>query len=270
MKLVFIFLCVFLLLVGCKKEVGQPKAMPVETLRSVVTTHNADTFGYAYKYNAASKLVEQHYESHWSGKYTAVQTTITRDAQQWIQKILYRGTGLPPEGLEYNLQRSNGRYSASLAHYLAGGALYTDSIAYDYNDAGRIRQTETFQREGSGGYRKNRLQEFEYDAPGNLVTIKDAAFHAATAAYRLREEYRYEYDGKTNPLILSAEGILLYSYLLVSPQNVTKTLYTDHTSQYNDYVSMTSYSYSVKEKPDRGTTSYPNATITLSTSYFYR
>ena len=239
-----------------------------ELLSKIVVQLGPDSATTTFSYDLGKRLVS---EANVGGLSIASDDSlqrVVRDANGIIQKIILYPDPVISDEIEYILRYNAAakRYTTKLT-YDANGHV-EDSIAYTYDNAGRIALQTAYVNFG-GGYEAVGKETIEYDGNGNIRKLTAAEFDGAT--WEDFQEITYEYDDKVNPLKLGVEAVLLNRQQYHGNNNVTKIVVEDFDSpMFNQEITLT-YTYNASNKPLTAAITIPGAGgATLPVKFKYK
>jgi hypothetical protein len=221
-----------------------------------------------YGYDNQKRLISQAFTGNFNLLEDYGQTSITRNAQGVIERIMTvdEGSGDQTEYKVY-YDATGKKYTAKTTSAVYQGVTLKDSVAYTYNANGQITQEVYFINEGTGYYDYGKT-EYTYSA-ANLTSAK-YYYKNTSNAYQQSAAITYEYDTKGAAMTLGAEGIVLQQTTYVSANNLTKLIYTDlEDPTQNETVSFT-YIYNSAGRPTNAVITIKSVgNVPIPMSYFY-
>lgn len=278
--LAIIMLCFY----ACKKEKsfdpnagGSTGGGTAGTLLTKVVTQlgDDDSLGVFYGYDNQKRLISYRYDGVVDGDNFTGETQLIRNTQGIVQKVVVKSSDLSGLGVDsmiyaVHYNTSSLRYTSKVLTFDDAGVTIKDSMAYSYNAAGKLSQSEEFLNDGvSAAYAKLSKTEYSYDAVGNVTRVKNYAYNESTGLYEAYDEDVYQYDTKVNPVMIGNEAFLLGDPLFASPNNVTRDTYTDlQDASFNDVVTSV-YTYNSNNKPITATITYQSEGVPYPVVYTY-
>ena len=163
-----------------------------------------------------------------------------------------------------------GHYSAKVSQETVAGSVRRDSLVYNYNAAGQISEEIYYISFDGSPYVDWAKNEFNYGSNGNLTSYKGYFLDENTMTYVQASDIVVEYDNKTSPLVLGAEGIVLDQINFVSPNNVTKATVTDLEDPSNNEVATYTYVYNDKDKPATASITFQSVGLPIPITFYYQ
>ena len=170
----------------------------------------------------------------------------------------------------YTVYNEAGRYTAKVSQQVVSGSTYRDSLVYNYNGAGQISEEIYYVSIDGSPFADWAKNEFIYSGNGNLTEYKGYFLDVNTMNYVQASHILVEYDNKTNPLVLGAEGILLDQINFVSPNNVTKATVNDLEDPANNEVATYAYVYNDKNKPATASITLQSIGLPIPVTFHYQ
>lgn len=170
----------------------------------------------------------------------------------------------------YTVYNEGGRYTAKVSQQVVAGSTYRDSLVYKYNSAGQVNEEVYYVSIDGSPYADWAKNEFVYSGNGNLTEYKGYFLDVNTMSYAQASHILVEYDNKTNPLVLGAEGILLDQINFVSPNNVTKATVNDLEDPANNEVATYTYVYNDKAKPATAAITFQSVGVPIPVTFHYQ
>lgn len=253
-----------LFLLSCKKDKsfdptnpnGGGGGVPATTVlsKTVTKVDGGDSVRVSYTYDNQKRFIGYTSEESYQGDVYRSELKFIRSAQGIVQKMVIKADDLIAAGIDsiyYKVNYNSGtsRYTSMVLIFDDGTDVFRDSTVYTYNGSGKIIQSEEFYDDGGGVYLKTAKIEYTYNPAGNVSREKVYYFDDSSRSYVASYQDDYEYDTKTNPLILGNEAFLLGDASLASPNNQIKDTYTDLEDATMNDVLNTVYTYNTANKP---------------------
>ncbi len=225
-----------------------------------------------YAYDAQNRLVRLWLSGNQNVMSDPGEIIIVRNSQGAIQSFTVNDAPGSSENMVYTVyyDGGSGRYTAKVSTEDVSGTLYRDSLVYNYNGAGQISEEIYYVSIDGSPYADWAKNEFIYNGSGNLTEYKGYFLDVNTINYVQASHILVEYDNKTNPLVLGAEGILLDQINFVSPNNVTKATVTDLEDPSNNEVATYAYVYNDKNKPATATITFQSVGLPIPITFYYQ
>ena len=225
-----------------------------------------------YGYDAQNRLVRFWLSGNQNVLNDPGEIVIVRNSQGAIQSFTVKDAPGSSDNMVYTVyyDGGSGRYTAKVSTEDVSGTLYRDSLVYNYNSAGQISEEIYYVSIDGSPYADWAKNEFLYSGNGNLTEYKGYFLEVNTMSYVQASHILVEYDNKTNPLVLGAEGILLDQINFVSPNNVTKATVTDLEDPDNNEVADYAYVYNDKNKPATATITFQSVGLPIPITFHYQ
>jgi hypothetical protein len=255
------------LLFSCKKEEsidnssggggggGNNGNLLVRTVQKTGSDSSVST----YAYDGSRRLTTFNNSGVESGSPYNSQINLVRNSAGIIQKINVKSNEFAQAGLDsisakVNYDAATSRYKSMVLSidFLGLGSL-KDSVAFEYDGAGKLVTERNFIDDGTtGGYEQTVKTEYVYNG-SNLTTINGYDYDPATNTHTLTTTVNYEFDAKTNPLQLGNETFLLAFFTgdvsTYSANNITKYTINDVTDPSANQNVTTTYTYNSNNRP---------------------
>lgn len=271
------------LLASCQKEVsvdlggtgGGGGTSNGDLLTKVSSTSSTDSYSVDYTYDAAKRLIRIVYTGTSAGQNIGSDTRIVRNAAGIITQTIEKNAGVPDSTITtiyYN--SASGRYTSKVMEVQTQGFSATDSSVYVYDGSGKVVQIDDYLSNALLGLDPFIALKtmYTYDAAGNNTFFSILQVDPLGGPDTPLAEYKFAYDTKVNPLLLSSgEAVILSDPTMSSPNNPIKFDFTDvANSGASNFVFDFTYTYNSKNKP--ATSSYtqtPGGQVTNNT-YTYK
>lgn len=257
-----------------KKETGNNGSLLVKvTMQSPGTNYTIVT---TLEYDDNKKLIKtkQSIDGKVNAAYGIEEDIFHRDNNGMIKQIIAEVKIYDDE------DAFQGKYTQTMNLFLSSADRYkygirtltmdtddpiTDSIAYTYNDKGRIVLVNIFRKDiGSSTYERDQVTGYNYDAKGNLSTM---AIQFDVNDQDPPQVLNFEYNDKFSPMNFGDEALLNGFIMegLSSPYCLTGV--SDLTEPDNTWT--ISYEYNELNKPVKGVYKNPVTDEKINYSYFY-
>jgi hypothetical protein len=273
-----------LFFVSCQKEIdwgfggnGKPVSQLLVKIKSQTGT---DTTQVDYTYDAGKKLIREKTTGMSAGTNLDNDLVINRNTSGIITTTVQKAAVLVVAGVDsivttFNYSAVTSKYTSSVFLLNVPGLLVTDSAVYSYDAAGRIS--------GDAHYLQvNGLpipvppvlglkNYYIYSASGsNMDSVKQDASTTPGGPLSPVSSQAYNFDTKTNPLIILNEAVLLGRTGLYNANNTTRSSVANILAPANDFTMDYTYKYNTANKPDSSYgTRTPGGAVT-ATKYYYQ
>lgn len=288
LKIFFVAALVFGAMVSCQKGVDwtvepttdttNPTTPPTNTtgellVKTVSVTGN-ETTTINYTYNAQKQLETEQTVGTMASMPYEVFKRYYRDAQGRIVKTaeVMKQMGVVGDTSfthVYYPNATTSNFSHTVREVSMMGMSTLDSSVYVFDAGGNLTTQTT--------YTSNILQptlalsqKWEYNfANGNLTEMRFYMVQPGTQNFTLTTLHSYNYDDKTNPLVMNAEAFLTGRTDGASKNNVVKLSLDDRTTSNRDATIDISLNYGAGNKPTTATaTVTPGNQVTRFTFYY--
>lgn len=280
-----LFLCMLMLaLASCEKSYERPDVIlgggspgggsgaTGSLLATMVIASGGVTASYNFDYNSSNQLVDVNYKGEISTQTITYSWHFNRDASGKMTSYVLKNNipGFPTAGITYTAHYPSG---SSTWDYLRGdydfnGLATKDSIVFTV--VGGLTTTLTSYGDYAGsGYQAVNKTLLTYNN-GNIASLEQYEDAGSGLAKSQRNEY--EYDAKTNPIILAQEGLILGPAQFFSKNNIAKETSYDYTATPSTQsVAVYAYQYNTANKPVSAKATDPSGQSTPATvTYTYK
>ncbi len=273
-----------LALVSCQKEIdwNLPGGSAPggggsgDLLVKVVQVTGTDSTVTTYKYDGSKRLIEEKITGMSGGNDIGTNTKYYRNSNGIITRSVQVVNAFIPLGLDsvetrFNFNLATNRYTSTVYTLALFGISFVDSTIFTYDGSGNVIRDEILQSTFGQPFEFSAKDEYTYSAGGNITSMKTYTFDPPTASYDQIGTYDYTFDGKTNPIRLSAnkEAMIMMRSGFMNVNNATQFQFTDLTGSGQDFTSSFVYTYNSKNKPSTATmTMTPPGTIYAVTFYY--
>jgi len=259
-KFILLILSSCTLLFSCQKEVsnenggGGNSGNNGTLLVKSVFKSGSDSSQTLYAYDGSKRLASVSNSGVDAGTPYTNQINLTRNSGGVIQKMSVKSDQFAQYGIDsllYNVAYDAGtsRYKYKVFALNIGFALLKDSVAYEYDAAGKIVKEREFIDDGTaGGYEEIAKTEYTYSG-NNIGTAKYFTYDVPTNTYTLDETDTFEYDAKTNALQLGNEAIVIGDVTFYGPNNVSKQTIDVPADPTSNQTRTTTYTYNSNNRP---------------------
>ena len=276
----FLALIVF---VSCQKEIdwGLKSGGTVnQTLYRIKSTTGTDTTQIDYTYDGSKRIIREKTTGVAAGQNLDNDLVINRNASGIIVTTVQKAAVLIAAGIDsvvtrFNYNNGTSKYTSSVFDLNIPGLSVTDSAVYTYDGSGRITTDSHYLTIGGLPIPLPPVlslkNNYTYSAPGSNLTVlsQDAAIMPGDPLSPVSLQ-SFTYDSKTNPLIITNEGVLLARTGLYNANNVLKASVANVIDPTQDFTMDYTYKYNNFSKPDSSYgTRTPGGTVT-ATKYFYQ
>ncbi len=270
-------MAIAVLITACQKEInwanGQSADQLLVKVRSIT---GSDSNVINYTYDAQRRLVLESTIGVSGGTSLNGTLKVNRSSSGIILTTVQKSDLLITAGVDsivtkFYYNTANSKYTAATSLLDIGGFTITDSVTFVYDGTGKISSDKHLFVTGLVPPFEALSNAYSYSATGsNLLTIVTSAPTAPGLPSVPVSTQTFTYDGKTNPLILKNEGVLLLRYNFFSGNNYSKLDFVDQTDPTNNYTTNTTYKYNFTSKPDSSTSTISNTGAVTVSKYYYQ
>ncbi|HSU27868.1 MAG TPA: hypothetical protein VLJ68_05775 [Chitinophagaceae bacterium] len=272
-----------LALVSCQKAIdwnlpggSAPGGGGNGNLVKVVQITGTDSTVTTYSYDGSKRLIEEKITGMSGGQDIGTDTKYYRNSNGIITRSVQVVNAFIPLGVDsvetrYNFNVTINRYTSTVYAITFMGFTVIDSTIFTYDGSGNVIRDEILQSTFGQPFEFSAKDEYTYSAAGNITSMKQYSFDPPTASYDQIGSYDYTFDGKTNPIRLSAnkEAMIMMRSGFMNVNNATQFQFTDLTGSGQDFTSSFVYTYNSNNKPSTATmTMTPPGTIYAVTFYY--
>jgi hypothetical protein len=226
---------------------------------------------YVYDYNSSGQLTKAVLTGIAGGQTIIYQWRFFRDVAgkltQYSTKINIPGY---PDSVLYTLHYPAGSaiFDYYTATYTFSGTVFKDSIVYTLS-SGKVTKEDDYQNYTGTAYELTSSTSYTYDGNGNIATVDNYGDKGSGLEHA--ENYKYEYDNKSNALQLGQEAFLFYPNF-ISKNNYTKETLTNYSTSSSGVQTITNFAfqYNTLGKPVSSVASRPGSSATANQTYTYR
>jgi hypothetical protein len=277
--LILLCIAVSAILFSCQKEVSNENSNGGASKGNLLvkSTYKAgtDSSFSLYAYDGSRRLKSLSSSGTSNGTFFANQTNLVRSGTGIIQKINIKNDQFAQLGVDslvytVNYDAGTSRYKSKVFAIDLIVTIIKDSVAYEYDAAGKIAKVREFMDDGTtGGYEE--VYKTEYTYSGNNITAANTyTFDVATNSYTLEVTETYEYDAKTNALQLGNEGIVIGNIGLYTANNVTKQTVVYPADPSSNQSMAATYTYNSNNRPLTASFVIQPGGSTATSTFFYQ
>ncbi len=276
-----IFLTLFLF--SCQKEIdwglggGNTSGKMLAKIKSKTGT---DTTQLDYFYDVNKRLIREKTTGVSAGNSLDNDLVIIRNSNGIITTTVQKAAALIAAGIDsvvtrFNYNTATSKYTSSVFDLAIPGFAVTDSAVYTYDAGGRISGDAHYLQISGLPIPIPPILALKnyyiYSASGsNLDSIKQEATTTPGGPLSLVASQAFNFDSKTNPLIIGNEAILTGRTGFYNSNNASKAVVANTIDPTQDFTMDYSYRYNSFNKPDSSYgTRTPGGAIT-ATKYFYQ
>ncbi len=275
----FLAVLIVIVFVACQKEIDWGLGGNAsQTLYRIKSTTGTDTTQIDYTYDASKRLIREKTTGVAGGQNLDNDFIINRNSSGIITTTVQKAAVLIAVGIDsvvtrYNYNSGTSKYTSSVFDLAIPGLAVTDSAVYTYDANGRITGDSHYLTIGGLPIPIPPVLALKnsYTYSGSNLTnlAQDAATTPGGPLSPVSSE-AYTFDVKTNPLIITNEGVLLTRTGLYNANNVTKAVVANVVDPTQDFTMDYTYKYNSYSKPDSSYgTKTPGGAVT-ATKYFYQ
>ena len=295
-SLLFISLVV-LLLSSCQKSIVwddlvlTPPTTPIilpggggttgSLLTKIVSLTTADTITQSFFYDSTKKFIEVSSRGISNHKKKDDTYLFTRDASNKITnvvEIVYSTSSLNVSKYDTTYANIHYPFGATKFDYTintltSGGLTYRDSTYFTYNSEKIVSVKSYTFNSISNSYQFSSTKDYTYDLNSNIVTIKVSTSSSNPLNKDIAGDYKFEYDSKKSPLILSNEALITLGETYYGANNLTKLTLNITSPQAATVILVLSYNYNANSYPTfaSGKATYQGLNSdSQSITYFYQ
>jgi hypothetical protein len=276
-SLYFLLAMAGMTIISCQKEIDwSTPATSGPLLVKVRSMTGTDSTIVTYNYDGQNRLAGETTVGAQGTISLDMTFVINRNTEGIITSTVQKSPTLLAMGLDslvtrYHYDATTSKYTSKAFSFTLSGISLTDSAILTYDSNGRITNELHYIASGLIPAFPALENRYNYNGSGtNMLSMTQFASTSPGSPLDSLSLLTYTYDGKTNPLNLRNEGILLGRFGLYNSNNATMNAFSDITDPTQNFTFNYNYVYNSTGRPD---SSYqvrtPGGQLTAS-KYFYQ
>lgn len=277
---------ILLSLVSCQKEIdwatgsgtgGGSTSTSGDLLVKTEAKNGSETVTTVYTYNANKKLINEKITGTSQGMNVGNEVKYYRNAAGILTRYTQINPNLVAAGIDsvvnyVNYNTTTSRYTSYVNDLTLAGFTVRDSVAIIYNAAGKVIQTEQYQKVPLLGpdYDISVRIKYTYDATGNIIQQDFFSVDPVTLTEGAVSIIKYTYDAKVAAIKFDNEAFVIGKGENVSAGNVTKADFIDVGTPANGFVLTNVFNYNSTNRPSTCVSTKEPGAVVNNVTYTYQ